>query len=82
MSIVRPRSPWTEPEQPRAVRGERPSIRRVAGLAGVSATTVSHTLNGRRPVAEETRRRVLRAIEELGYRPNVLARGLRTSRSQ
>ncbi|MBT2231561.1 substrate-binding domain-containing protein [Nonomuraea sp. NEAU-A123] len=69
-------------EQPRAHRGERPSIRRVADLAGVSATTVSHTLNGRRPVAEETRRRVLRAIEELGYRPNVLARGLRTSRSQ
>ncbi|MEV4179341.1 substrate-binding domain-containing protein [Nonomuraea sp. NPDC049709] len=69
-------------EQPRAVRGERPSIRRVADLAGVSATTVSHTLNGRRPVAEETRRRVLQAIEELGYRPNVLARGLRTSRSQ
>ncbi|MDX3103463.1 substrate-binding domain-containing protein [Nonomuraea angiospora] len=69
-------------EQPRAIRGERPSIRRVADLAGVSATTVSHTLNGRRPVSEETRRRVLRAIEELGYRPNVLARGLRTSRSQ
>ncbi|MER7363091.1 substrate-binding domain-containing protein [Nonomuraea wenchangensis] len=69
-------------EQPRALRGERPSIRRVADLAGVSATTVSHTLNGRRPVADETRRRVLRAIEELGYRPNVLARGLRTSRSQ
>jgi DNA-binding LacI/PurR family transcriptional regulator len=69
-------------EQPRAHRGERPSIRRVADLAGVSATTVSHTLNGRRPVAEQTRRRVLRAIEELGYRPNVLARGLRTSRSQ
>ncbi|UBU18195.1 substrate-binding domain-containing protein [Nonomuraea gerenzanensis] len=69
-------------EQPRALRGERPSIRRVADLAGVSATTVSHTLNGRRPVAEETRRRVLEAIEELGYQPNVLARGLRTSRSQ
>ncbi|TMR33128.1 LacI family transcriptional regulator [Nonomuraea zeae] len=51
-------------------------------LAQVSATTVSHTLNGRRPVAEQTRRRVLAAIEELGYRPNVLARGLRTSRSQ
>ncbi|GAA1296894.1 hypothetical protein Psi02_13520 [Planotetraspora silvatica] len=67
---------------PRAPRGERPSITRVAELAGVSATTVSHTLNGRRPVAESTRRRVLDAIERLGYRPNVLARGLRTSRSQ
>jgi DNA-binding LacI/PurR family transcriptional regulator/AcrR family transcriptional regulator len=67
---------------PRAPRGERPSITRVAELAGVSATTVSHTLNGRRPVADSTRRRVLDAIERLGYRPNVLARGLRTSRSQ
>ena len=66
----------------RAHRGERPSITRVAELAGVSATTVSHTLNGRRPVADSTRRRVLDAIERLGYRPNVLARGLRTSRSQ
>ncbi|MFB9680219.1 substrate-binding domain-containing protein [Streptosporangium vulgare] len=64
------------------VRGDRPSITRVARLAGVSATTVSHALNGRRPVADETRRRVLAAIDQLGYRPNVLARGLRTSRSQ
>ncbi|WP_440085804.1 substrate-binding domain-containing protein [Streptosporangium sp. LJ11] len=64
------------------VRGDRPSITRVAQLAGVSATTVSHALNGRRPVADETRRRVLAAIDQLGYRPNVLARGLRTSRSQ
>ncbi|GLW10238.1 hypothetical protein Misp01_53660 [Microtetraspora sp. NBRC 13810] len=63
-------------------RGERPSITRVAQVAGVSATTVSHALNGRRPVAGETRRRVMAAIEQLGYRPNVLARGLRTSRSQ
>ncbi|MEU4539729.1 substrate-binding domain-containing protein [Streptosporangium sp. NPDC023825] len=64
------------------VRADRPSITRVAQLAGVSATTVSHALNGRRPVADETRRRVLAAIDQLGYRPNVLARGLRTSRSQ
>ncbi len=60
----------------------RPSILLVAQEAGVSATTVSHTLNGRRPVATETRRRVLEAIDRLGYRPNVLARGLRTNRSQ
>ncbi|MFI9550139.1 substrate-binding domain-containing protein [Nonomuraea endophytica] len=74
------------PEQPQpdseTRAAGRPSISRVAALAGVSATTVSHTLNGRRPVAERTRSRVLAAIEELGYRPNVLARGLRTSRSQ
>ncbi|MFC5828316.1 substrate-binding domain-containing protein [Nonomuraea insulae] len=63
-------------------RGERAGIMRVAALAGVSATTVSHTLNGRRPVAEKTRHRVLEAIDQLGYRPNVLARSLRTSKSQ
>ncbi|MEV4756927.1 LacI family DNA-binding transcriptional regulator [Micromonospora sp. NPDC049559] len=62
-------------------RGARPSIGQVAELAGVSATTVSHTLNGRRPVSAATRQRVLAAIEELGYRPNVLARGLRAGRS-
>ncbi|GAA0986871.1 hypothetical protein GCM10009555_065160 [Acrocarpospora macrocephala] len=62
--------------------GERVSIVRVARVAGVSATTVSHTLNGRRPVAAETRDRVLEAIRQLGYRPNALARGLRTNRSQ
>lgn len=83
-AMSRPRQVSRPPveEPPRSARGERPSITRVAELAGVSATTVSHTLNGRRPVAEETRRRVLRAIEQLGYRPNVLARGLRTNRSQ
>ncbi|GFJ77075.1 LacI family DNA-binding transcriptional regulator [Phytohabitans houttuyneae] len=58
-----------------ASRGGRPRIGQVAALAGVSATTVSHALNGRRPVSEATRRRVLDAIEELGYRPNVVARG-------
>jgi LacI family transcriptional regulator len=64
-----------------ASRGGRPRIGQVAALAGVSATTVSHALNGRRPVSEATRRRVLDAIEELGYRPNVVARGLRAGRS-
>jgi hypothetical protein len=62
-------------------RGERPHIGQVAELAGVSATTVSHALNGRRPVSAATRQRVLDAIEQLGYRPNVVARGLRAGRS-
>lgn len=53
----------------------------VAANAGVSVTTVSHVLSGRRPVAEATRTRVLRVIEELGYQPNALARGLRTRRT-
>ncbi|UKI34883.1 MAG: LacI family DNA-binding transcriptional regulator [Lentisphaeria bacterium] len=47
----------------------------VARVAGVSVTTVSHTLSGRRPVGEEVRGRVLRAIRELNYRPNYFAGG-------
>lgn len=53
----------------------------VASQAGVSVTTVSHVLSGRRPVAERTRNRVLAVIEELGYQPNTLAQGLRTRRT-
>ncbi|GIF63022.1 LacI family transcriptional regulator [Asanoa ishikariensis] len=64
-----------------AFRGDRPRIGQVAQLAGVSATTVSHALNGRRPVSAQTRQRIMDAIEELGYRPNVVARGLRAGRS-
>jgi LacI family transcriptional regulator len=59
----------------------RPTIALVANIAGVSKTTVSHVLSGRRPVAPETRARVERAVEELGYRPNSFARSLRLRRS-
>lgn len=51
-----------------------------AGLAahlGISRWTVSRVLNGHAGVREETRRRVLEAVEELGFEPNRLARGLR-----
>jgi LacI family transcriptional regulator len=53
----------------------------VAARAGVSVTTVSHVLSGRRPVADATRTRVLEVIEELHYQPNTLAQGLRTRRT-
>jgi LacI family transcriptional regulator, galactose operon repressor len=53
----------------------------VARHAGVSITTVSHALSGNRRVADETRARIELSIRELGYRPNVFARGLRTERS-
>jgi LacI family transcriptional regulator len=52
-------------------------MRDVAERAGVSATTVSHVINGTRPVSDELRARVLAAIDELGYQPNLLARSLR-----
>lgn len=57
------------------------TIKDVADRAGVSVATVSRVLNGRSPVAE-TRDRVLAAVAELGYRPNVVARALRTARTR
>ncbi|PSK97840.1 LacI family transcriptional regulator [Murinocardiopsis flavida] len=54
----------------------------VARLAGTSPAVVSYVLNnGPRPVAPSTRIRVQDAIETLGYRPNQLARALRSQRS-
>ena len=53
----------------------------VAAAAGVSVKTVSNVVNGFPRVAEETRQRVQRAIDALGYHPNVMARRLRTGRS-
>jgi LacI family transcriptional regulator, repressor for deo operon, udp, cdd, tsx, nupC, and nupG len=57
------------------------TLRDVAQLAGVSARTVSNVVNGYAPVTEHTRKKVERAILELGYRPNVLARNLANGRS-
>ncbi len=54
----------------------------VARLAGVSHQTVSRVLNDRPNVREETRERVLRAIVQLGYRPNAVARALVTRRTR
>jgi len=53
----------------------------VAERAGVSASTVSHVMNGTRKVSEGAREGVLSAIEELEYRPNLLAKGLKTRRT-
>ncbi len=57
-------------------RNHRATIRDVARLAGVSAQTVSRVLNNHPDVSEQTRLRVQRAIAELRYRPNALARSL------
>lgn len=54
----------------------------VASLAGTSTAVVSYVVNnGPRPVAENTKARVLEAIETLGYRPNRTARALASNRS-
>ncbi|HEX4815787.1 MAG TPA: LacI family DNA-binding transcriptional regulator [Nonomuraea sp.] len=55
----------------------------MAELANVSVATVSYVLSGRdRPVAAETRKRVLDAARQLGYTPNQAARSLRRRRTQ
>jgi LacI family transcriptional regulator len=62
-----------------------PTIQDVARLAGVSHSTVSRVLNQNAtsiPISEETRQKILSAVEELGYQPNMIARSLRTQRSQ
>ncbi len=69
----RPVTIGTSAERPR-----KPTRRDVARLAGVSDALVSYALNGGAPVAPETRRRILAAVAELGYRPNQAARALRS----
>ncbi|MCT4703195.1 LacI family DNA-binding transcriptional regulator [Enterobacteriaceae bacterium H20N1] len=54
----------------------------VAKKAGVSKATVSRVLSGKGYVSEETKRQVYQAIEETGYRPNLLARNLASNTSQ
>jgi DNA-binding LacI/PurR family transcriptional regulator len=64
-------------------RSRRPPVMSDVGrLAGVSHQTVSRVINGSRHVRPATRQRVLRAMQELGYRPNSIARALVTGRSQ
>src|SRR5258708_1497021 len=58
------------------------TLKDVAQRAGVSVGTISHALTGKRPVNDETRRRIFEAIDELGYRPNVQAQALVTGVTQ
>ncbi len=58
------------------------TISDVARLAGVSTATVSHTINSTRYVSDETKEKVYRAIEELGYTPDASARSFRTGKKR
>lgn len=57
------------------------TIKDVARLAEVSISTVSRVINDSKPVSPEVRRRVLKIIDETGYKPNDIARSLVTRRS-
>lgn len=68
------------PSTPR--KGHAVSLADVAKAAGTSTAVVSYVINdGPRPVAEATRQRVQNEIERLGYRPNRIARALRSGRT-
>jgi DNA-binding LacI/PurR family transcriptional regulator len=58
-----------------------PTSKDVAAAAGVSQSTVSYVMSGKRPISEKTRLRVEAAIEELTYRPNAGARALASRKS-
>jgi DNA-binding LacI/PurR family transcriptional regulator len=60
----------------------RPTIYDVARLAGVSTATVSRALNGTGQIAAPTRAAIEAAVEQLGYRPNTIARSLVTKSTQ
>jgi DNA-binding LacI/PurR family transcriptional regulator len=58
------------------------TMREVAQAAGVSIATVSFVVNNTKPVTPETRQRIERAMAELGFRPNIVARALASRRTQ
>ena len=53
----------------------------VARVAGVSMQTVSRAVNGKGEISAETRERIMKTVQELGYRPNRLARAMSTQRT-
>lgn len=55
------------------------TLKELAEKCNVSIATVSNILNGKKNVSEETRARVLKITEKYGYKPNIMAKGLRAS---
>jgi LacI family gluconate utilization system Gnt-I transcriptional repressor len=63
------------------ISGNSARMRDVAKRAGVSTMTVSRALNEPSKVSAEMHERVIRAVKEIGYLPNHLARSLSSTRS-
>lgn len=63
-------------------RSPSPTISEVAEAAGVGRATVARTLGGYGSVSERTRQKILAVAEELGYRPNSVARSMATGRTR
>jgi DNA-binding LacI/PurR family transcriptional regulator len=73
---------WDDTPPMASEKPRRPTIDDVAARAGVSSAAVSFAVNGRPGVGEETRRRILAAAEELGWRPSASARALTEARAR
>ncbi len=73
--------PQSPQENPQFRRNPHATLRDVADLAGVSTKTVSRVVNNQGEISEATRERVQAAIDQLDYRPNILARSLIHRRS-
>ena len=58
------------------------TIKEIADRCGVSPTTVSNVINGKAKTSRETQEKILAAIEETGYKPNYVAKGLRMQRTR
>ncbi|MEI6649271.1 MAG: LacI family DNA-binding transcriptional regulator [Actinomycetes bacterium] len=54
----------------------------VAKAAGVSESTISYVITGSKPISEATKRRVLKVMDEMGYKPNAMAKALRSGSSR
>ncbi|KMK74694.1 LacI family DNA-binding transcriptional regulator [Alkalihalobacillus pseudalcaliphilus] len=59
-----------------------PTLKDVAKKASVSIATASYAINGSKLITEETRKKVLQAAKEIGYRPNGVAKNLKKNRSE
>jgi LacI family transcriptional regulator len=53
-------------------------LKDVSDMTGLSISTISYVLNGKKKVKEATYQKIMKAIEEIGYTPNLLARSLKT----
>ncbi len=57
------------------------TIKEIAQMCGVSSSTISNILNGKRNVSESTRQRVLGVVKQTGYQPNYFAQGMRKQKT-
>jgi LacI family transcriptional regulator len=81
MSVRRRGENDPEPDRKARIRRKPATIRDVARAAGVAPSTVSYVLNNQALVADKTRQHILRVIQTLDYRPNKMARNLRSGLS-